>query len=70
MGDVMSLPNRKREARRRGASPASANGQSTRLSDMIAAWTLAGPALFLLIVLFFLPVLAVFVIALTDWQFG
>ncbi|WP_457660628.1 carbohydrate ABC transporter permease [Sinorhizobium medicae] len=70
MGDVMSLPNRKREARGRGASPASANGRSTRLSDMIAAWTLAGPALFLLIVLFFLPVLAVFVIALTDWQFG
>ncbi len=66
----MSLPNRKREARGRGASPASANGRSTRLSDMIAAWTLAGPALFLLIVLFFLPVLAVFVIALTDWQFG
>ncbi|MGK6316419.1 carbohydrate ABC transporter permease [Neorhizobium sp. DT-125] len=31
---------------------------------------LAGPGLLLLIVLFFLPVAAVFVIALTDWQFG
>ncbi|MQW32114.1 ABC transporter permease subunit [Sinorhizobium meliloti] len=70
MGDVMSLSSRKREARRTGPSPTSANCRSTRLSDMIAAWTLAGPALFLLIVLFFLPVLAIFVIALTDWQFG
>ncbi|MES5486349.1 sugar ABC transporter permease [Bradyrhizobium sp. INPA03-11B] len=31
---------------------------------------LAGPAVFLLLVLFFLPVVAVFVIALTDWRFG
>ncbi|RVE82135.1 carbohydrate ABC transporter permease [Sinorhizobium meliloti] len=70
MGDVRSLPNRKREARQRGATSPSANCGSTKLGDMIAAWTLAGPALALLIVLFFLPVLAVFVIALTDWQFG
>nr|WP_246226388.1 sugar ABC transporter permease [Chelativorans xinjiangense] len=31
---------------------------------------LAGPAFLLLIVLFILPVFAVFVIAATDWQFG
>ncbi|WP_229189266.1 carbohydrate ABC transporter permease [Bradyrhizobium brasilense] len=31
---------------------------------------LAGPALFFLLVLFFLPVIGVFIIALTDWQFG
>lgn len=40
------------------------------LAEALAAWSLAGPALLLLIVLCFLPVLAVFVIALTDWQFG
>ncbi|CCV03092.1 Binding-protein-dependent transport systems inner membrane component [Mesorhizobium metallidurans STM 2683] len=37
---------------------------------MLAAGSLAGPAFLLLIVLFFLPVFAVFAIALTDWQFG
>ncbi|MDA9503842.1 ABC transporter permease [Bradyrhizobium sp. CCBAU 11386] len=40
------------------------------LAEALAAWLLAGPALLLLVVLFFLPVLAVIVIALTDWQFG
>ncbi|WFU20634.1 sugar ABC transporter permease [Bradyrhizobium sp. CB3481] len=38
--------------------------------EALAAWTLAGPAVFLLLCLFFLPVIGVFVIALTDWQFG
>lgn len=41
-----------------------------RLVETFAAWSLAGPALLLLVVLFFLPVFAVFAIALTDWQFG
>lgn len=41
-----------------------------RLVETIAAWSLAGPALLLLIGLFFVPVLSVFAIALTDWQFG
>ncbi|MBB4428310.1 multiple sugar transport system permease protein [Bradyrhizobium sp. CIR48] len=41
-----------------------------RMAETFAAWSLAGPALALLVVLFFLPVLAVFAIALTDWQFG
>ncbi|WP_245503963.1 carbohydrate ABC transporter permease [Rhizobium laguerreae] len=41
-----------------------------RLAETFAAWSLAGPALLLLVVLFFLPVFAVFTIALTDWQFG
>ncbi|WP_172645913.1 carbohydrate ABC transporter permease [Bradyrhizobium elkanii] len=36
----------------------------------MAAYALAGPAVLLLFVLFFVPVIAVFVIALTDWQFG
>lgn len=41
-----------------------------RLADCAAAYALAGPAVLLLFVLFFVPVIAVFVIALTDWQFG
>lgn len=41
-----------------------------RIMEMVAAWFLAGPAIVLLIVLFFVPVLAVFSIALTDWKFG
>lgn len=41
-----------------------------RIGETFAAWSLAGPALLLLVVLFFLPVIAVFGIALTDWQFG
>ena len=38
--------------------------------DGLAALALAGPAALLLVVLFFLPVVAVFAIALTDWQLG
>ncbi|GLR61967.1 carbohydrate ABC transporter permease [Rhizobium indigoferae] len=41
-----------------------------RIAEVFAAWSLAGPAFILLAVLFFLPVFAVFAIALTDWQFG
>ncbi|MDK1389497.1 sugar ABC transporter permease [Sinorhizobium sp. 8-89] len=41
-----------------------------RIAEVLSAWSLAGPALVLLVVLFFLPVFAVFAIALTDWQFG
>ncbi|MCC8957591.1 sugar ABC transporter permease [Bradyrhizobium sp. Pear77] len=41
-----------------------------KLAETCAAWALAGPAFLLLIVLFLLPVIAVFIIALTDWQFG
>ncbi|RWD42811.1 MAG: sugar ABC transporter permease [Mesorhizobium sp.] len=37
---------------------------------MLTAWLLAGPALFFLIALFFVPVVTVIGIALTDWQFG
>ncbi|MET4483687.1 sugar ABC transporter permease [Bradyrhizobium sp. F1.13.3] len=39
-------------------------------TEALAAWTLAGPAVCSLLVLFFMPVIGVFVIALTDWQFG
>nr|WP_235940590.1 sugar ABC transporter permease [Bradyrhizobium hipponense] len=41
-----------------------------RLAECAAAYALAGPAVLLLFVLFLVPVIAVFVIALTDWQFG
>ncbi|MFD2053685.1 carbohydrate ABC transporter permease [Mesorhizobium calcicola] len=44
--------------------------RSQRVAEVLSAWSLAGPALVLLVVLFFLPVFAVFAIALTDWQFG
>ncbi|WP_271574438.1 carbohydrate ABC transporter permease [Bradyrhizobium sp. CCBAU 11361] len=39
-------------------------------AEMLVAWTLVGPAVFFLFVMYFLPVIGVFVIALTDWQFG
>lgn len=39
-------------------------------ADTVAALGLAGPAVVLLLLLFVGPVLAVFVIAVTDWQFG
>ncbi|QOZ33235.1 carbohydrate ABC transporter permease [Bradyrhizobium sp. CCBAU 53421] len=41
-----------------------------RLKGSLVGWTLAGPAFLFLMMLFFLPVVAIFVIALTDWQFG
>ncbi|MDQ7251043.1 carbohydrate ABC transporter permease [Dongia sedimenti] len=44
--------------------------RSNRLMETLAAWVLVGPAVALLVVLFFVPVGAVFLIALTDWQFG
>ncbi|MGY3131172.1 multiple sugar transport system permease protein [Bradyrhizobium sp. USDA 4501] len=40
------------------------------VSEALTAWTLAGPAVFFLLMLFCLPVIGVFVIALTDWRFG
>lgn len=40
------------------------------VAEALAAWMLAGPAVFFLLVLFFLPVIGVFAIAFTDWQFG
>ncbi|MGY4158064.1 multiple sugar transport system permease protein [Bradyrhizobium sp. USDA 4461] len=43
---------------------------SRAFGEALAAWTLAGPAVFFLLVLFLMPVIGVFVIALTDWQFG
>lgn len=38
--------------------------------ESLAGYALAAPGFLLLVMLFFLPVLAVFVIAATDWQFG
>lgn len=40
------------------------------VAEALAAWMLVGPAVFFLLVLFLLPVIGVFAIALTDWQFG
>ncbi|KWV55219.1 ABC transporter permease [Bradyrhizobium macuxiense] len=39
-------------------------------AEAVAAWILAGPAVFLLLGLFLLPVIGVLLIAFTDWQFG
>lgn len=44
--------------------PASAVGEA------LSAYCLAGPAAFLLLCLFVLPIGGVLVIAVTDWQFG
>ncbi|MDE1992209.1 MAG: sugar ABC transporter permease [Rhizobiaceae bacterium] len=38
--------------------------------EALAGYALAGPAFLLILILFILPVFAVFVIATTDWQFG
>ncbi len=56
-------------AGRRAPAPGTAL-RGRQLATAFAAWSLAGPAFFLLVVLFFLPVVAVLIIALTDWQFG
>ncbi|MFQ3452393.1 sugar ABC transporter permease [Bradyrhizobium sp. UFLA01-814] len=63
-----------------GSSPAQPPGVASRslykaaraqkFAEALAGWALTAPALLLLIVLYFLPVLAIFIIALTDWQFG
>ena len=43
---------------------------TARFADALAALVLAGPAFVLLVVLFIGPAISVFVIALTDWEFG
>ncbi|MET3591783.1 multiple sugar transport system permease protein [Mesorhizobium shonense] len=40
------------------------------LHEAMWGWALIAPALVFLVVLFFLPVIGVFVIAFSDWQFG
>ncbi|WP_159593799.1 carbohydrate ABC transporter permease [Chelativorans xinjiangense] len=52
------------------ARPAASPARTLKLAEALAGYMLAGPAFLLLIVLFILPVFAVFVIAATDWQFG
>lgn len=44
--------------------------QKRAFDEALWVWALAGPAVAFLILLFFLPVVGVFVIALTDWKFG
>jgi multiple sugar transport system permease protein len=41
-----------------------------RLAETLAAAALSGPAVALLLALFLLPAMAIFVIAVTNWQFG
>ncbi|WP_083355181.1 carbohydrate ABC transporter permease [Mesorhizobium sp. ORS 3428] len=60
----------------------SAEGAAAKLSSRVSlprrhsfyeamwGWALIAPALVFLVVLFFLPVIGVFVIAFSDWQFG
>ncbi|WP_027532938.1 carbohydrate ABC transporter permease [Bradyrhizobium sp. WSM3983] len=52
------------------ASRTATPGQRQAFAEALAAWTLAGPALFFLLALYLLPVIAVVLIALTDWQLG
>ncbi|MCS3764760.1 MULTISPECIES: carbohydrate ABC transporter permease [Bradyrhizobium] len=59
-GSVRTLP----------PSLAAAPARRRAFTEALAAWALAGPAVFFLLALFFLPVIGVFVIAITDWQFG
>lgn len=49
---------------------ATTENPTMRKGQAFAAWSLAGPAVVFLVILFFLPVLSVFAIALTDWKFG
>jgi multiple sugar transport system permease protein len=44
--------------------------RAVRFGEALSAYALIGPALLLLLVLFILPVIAVFAIATTDWQLG
>lgn len=45
-------------------------GWLDRAGHQASGWRLAGPAAFALLALSILPALAVFFVALTDWQFG
>ncbi|MFQ3453238.1 sugar ABC transporter permease [Bradyrhizobium sp. UFLA01-814] len=53
-----------------GLSQTTSPARRRAFAEAAAAWILAGPAVFLLLGLFLLPVIGVFLIALTDWQFG
>ena len=57
-------------AKTAGPRPENALGRKRAFGDALAAGLLAGPAVLLLLALFLLPTLAVFAIAVTDWQFG
>lgn len=50
--------------------PAASKAPERGLREALAAWILAGPSVFFLFILYCLPVIGVFVIAFTDWQFG
>lgn len=50
-------------------TPVARRGTRT-FGGTLAVAVLAGPAIVLLLILFILPVVAVFIIALTDWQLG
>lgn len=50
--------------------PAVKGLRNRRVAEAMTAYGLIGPAIFFILILFILPVLAVSVIALTDWKFG
>jgi multiple sugar transport system permease protein len=50
--------------------PPVAGARALTLAEALAGYALAGPACLLLLALFIFPALAVFVIAVTDWQLG
>ncbi|MBV8535445.1 MAG: sugar ABC transporter permease [Alphaproteobacteria bacterium] len=53
-----------------GKSRAGTGVRRLRLAEALAGYAFAGPAFLLILALFILPTLAVFVISVTDWQFG
>lgn len=69
MTAATGLMDRAPRGRSDGEPSARVRGKS-RLGDAVVVAVLAGPAILLLLVLFILPVAAIFGIALTDWQFG
>jgi multiple sugar transport system permease protein len=67
MGKSVGLPGT--DAVRGNKRSRSLSRAASRL-ETLTAWVLVGPAVILLVGLFLLPVCAVIVIALTDWQLG
>ncbi|WLA84843.1 carbohydrate ABC transporter permease [Bradyrhizobium elkanii] len=71
MGKAVALSGAADGACPAGGEPTSSLAARSRVAaEVLAGWTLVGPAAFLLVILFFLPATGVFAIALTDWQFG
>ena len=52
------------------ARPASRKRKRNEIAEVLAAWTLAGPALLLMWLLLLGPAVVVFLLSFTDWLFG